>query len=81
MDPREVFHKIFYVYILKSQIIVGCELVKPNYKPHIVTFVGIFLNSSYIFASFYTLATYDLDEKWKCLCCLPIAFQVTDLIF
>lgn len=77
MEPHDAFHQIYYVYILTAQRLCGCELVLPNYRPHRVTYVAVLCFCSYIVASVYTVAVYDVDAKWKCLCCLPIALQVS----
>lgn len=70
-----MFQQTFFVFLYRFEKMCGCDVLTANWKPHKYTFFWLSVNISFCVFSFYTIATYDVDTKWKCLTWVGLAFQ------
>lgn len=70
-----MFHRTFFVIMYRLEKLCGCDVLTPDWKPHKYTIFWLLMNVSFCAFSFYTIATYDIETKWKCLTWVGLAFQ------
>lgn len=75
MEPVDIFHRTFYVYIYQFEKLCGADIIDPGFRLHKWTYFWMTLNTSFTLCSFYTLFAYEVVVKWKCLSCIGIAIQ------
>lgn len=70
-----MFTKTFLVYLFRIEAICGCNVLDLNWKPPARTIFCIIFTTLYGLFCFYTIATYDIDTKSKCLTWVGISLQ------